>query len=114
LSDSIFRRSSPFIAGVEILAGELRPNYYVIDENAKRIGKVLGIQSEKKALASIRTGEKAAISIEGAVFGRNVRANQILYSDMSNEDMIKFIDISSTLPEDYQEAFQEIRKIKGF
>ena len=110
----VFRRSDPCILGIEILAGELRQNYWIINENNNRIGKIIDIQSEKRKIDSAKIGDKVAVSIEGAIYGRNIKENQILYSDMTNNDIINFLDIKDKLPQDYSNAFDEIRRIKNF
>lgn len=110
----VFHRSNPCIVGIEILAGEIRQNYPIINEQNKRIGRIVDIQLEKRKIQNAKIGDKVAVSIDDAVYGRNIKEGQILYSDITNNDIINFLEIKDKLPEDYSNALEEIRKIKGF
>ncbi len=113
IKGNIFRRSSPCVFGVEVLAGEIRPNYPVINSKGERIGRILDIESDKMKLNKAVKGEKVAISIDDAVYGRNIMEGDVLYTDISMPDVMKFDDISDELTDDYKEALSETRKIKG-
>ncbi|MEM0142786.1 MAG: translation initiation factor IF-2 [Candidatus Parvarchaeum sp.] len=113
LKGNIFRRSSPCVFGVEVLAGEIRPNYPVINSKGIRIGRILDIESDKIKLNKAVKGDKVAVSIDDAVYGRNILEGDILYTDISMPDVMKFEDVSAELTDDYKEALSEIRKIKG-
>ncbi|MGC8533061.1 MAG: translation initiation factor IF-2 [Candidatus Parvarchaeum sp.] len=113
IKGNIFRRSNPCVFGVEVLAGEIRPNYPVINSKGERIGKILEIESDKMKLSKAVKGDKVAISIDDAVYGRSIIDGDILYTDISMPDVMKFDDISAELTDDYKEALSEIRKIKG-
>jgi translation initiation factor 5B len=113
IKGNIFRRSSPCVFGVEVLAGEIRPNYPVINSKGERIGRIIDIESDKMKLKKAVKGEKVAISVDDAVYGRNILEEDILYTDISMPDIINFEDVSAELTDDYREALFEIRKIKG-
>ena len=70
------------------------------------------IQDEKNKLERATKGTKVAISIDNAVYGRNVKDKDVFYTDMEIQDVIKFTDISGMLSSDYTEVFNEIQKIK--
>ncbi len=113
LSGNIFRRSAPCVFGAEILAGEIRPNYPIINSKGQRLGRIQDIQSDKAKLTSAIKGDKIAISIDNAVCGRNIFEGDILYTDIELPDIIKFDELSAELSQDYTDAMLEIRKIKG-
>ncbi len=112
LKGNIFRRSDPCVFGAEILLGELRPNYHIINSKGQRIGQIKDIQSDKIKLLSAVKGDKVAVSIDNAVYGRTIFEGDILYTDMELSDIMKFDDIAKDLPMDYSEALSDIRKIK--
>ncbi len=112
LKGNMFRRSSPCVFGVEVLAGEIRPGYRLIREDGKRVGTILDIQEEKSKLDRAVIGQKVAISVDGAVYERNIYDGNIMYTDIEIADIIKFDEISPKLTQDYSSAMGEIRKIK--
>ena len=109
----IFRRSGPAIVGVEVLGGILRPKVSLITEEAREVGTVREIQSEKRGLPEARKGQEVAVSIEGGVVGRNLLENSILYSDIPRNDVLVLKgELSSLLPEDALAVLEEIVGIK--
>jgi translation initiation factor 5B len=109
----IFRRSGPAIVGVEVLGGILRPKVPLITEEAREVGTVREIQSEKRGLPEARKGQEVAVSIEGGVVGRNLFENSILYSDIPRNDVLVLKgELSSLLPEDALAVLEEIVGIK--
>ncbi len=114
IEKSVFRRSNPCVFGAEILLGEIRPGYRVIKSDGKVLGRIMDIQNENKKLENAKAGDKIAVSIDDAVFGRNLYENDLLYTDIGQNDLINFEDVKDSLPEDYSLALNEIRKIKRF
>lgn len=113
IKGNIFRRSSPCVFGVEVLGGEIRQNYPIINVKGERVGRILDIESDKTKLNRAIIGDKVAISIDDAVYGRNIIDGDILYTDISMPDVMKFDDVAEELTSDYREVLSEIRKIKG-
>jgi translation initiation factor 5B len=113
IKGNIFRRSSPCVFGVEVLGGEIRQNYPIINVKGERVGRILDIESDKTKLNRAIIGDKVAISIDDAVYGRNIIDGDILYTDISMPDVMKFDDVEEELTSDYREVLSEIRKIKG-
>ena len=114
IEKSVFRRSNPCVFGAEILLGEIRSGYRVIKSDGKVLGRIMDIQNENKKLENAKAGDKIAVSIDDAVFGRNLYENDLLYTDVGQNDLINFEDVKDSLPEDYSLALNEIRKIKRF
>jgi translation initiation factor 5B len=109
----IFRRSEPAIVGVEILGGILRPKFPLMNEEAREVGTVKEIQSEKRGLPEAKKGQEVAISIEGGIVGRNLFEGSILYSDIPRNHALALRgELSSLLPSDALEVLEEIVKIK--
>ncbi len=112
LKGNIFRKSDPCIFGIEVLGGEIRPGYPLINADGTKLGRIIEIQGEKKKLMRSFKGDKVAISVASAVYGRNLREQDVLYTDMGVQDIIKFGDIETMLHSDYADVEAEIRRIK--
>ena len=101
IKGNIFRRSSPCVFGIEVLEGEIRQNYPIMNSKGERIGRILDIESDKTKLSSAVIGDKVAISVDDAVYGRNIIEGEILYTDISMSDVMKFDDVAEELTADY-------------
>lgn len=112
IKGNIFRRSSPCVFGVEVLGGEIRPTYPLMNKKGERMGRIVDIQGDKKKLDRAVKGDKVAISVDDAVYERTIRDEDVLYTDMDIQDLIKFSDLSEMLTPDYEEVLREIQKIK--
>jgi translation initiation factor 5B len=112
LKGNIFRRSGPCIFGVEVLEGEIRPGYPLINGRGERIGRIVNIQDDNKALDRAIKGDKVAISVDDAVYSRNLRDEDLLYTDIEIYDVVKFEDVRDSLSKDYSDVMLEIQKIK--
>ena len=109
----LFRQSKPCIIGIEVLEGNLKTGYELINENNECIGKVLNIQENGKAIKKAPKGSRVALSIDNAVFGKTIKEEDVLYSNISEKDYetIK-TKLKSILSEDEKEVMREILKIK--
>ena len=75
----VFRSSKPAIVGVEVLGGIIKPKCTLIDKNGETIGMILQIQDKGKNISEARKGQAVAISIKGAVVGRDFDEGDELY-----------------------------------
>lgn len=76
----VFRQSKPAIVGIEVIIGKIKPGIKLIRKDGKEIGEIEQIQKQGQNLPEAKKGDKVAISINGAVIGRNVKEGEILYS----------------------------------
>jgi translation initiation factor 5B len=67
----VFRYSKPAIAGVEILGGTMKKDYRLMREDNSSVGKVESMQDKGENLKSATKGQKVAMAIKEAVFGRD-------------------------------------------
>ena len=111
LQGYIFRRANPAIVGVEVLEGRLKSGIYLMREDGKIVGKVKAIQSEGKSIQEAKKGEKVAISIEGAIVGRHIDENTVLYSYLEEREFKSYKQYKDFLSEDEKAALREIAKI---
>ena len=86
LRDSCFRISDPAIFGVSVLSGKVRKGYAMINEEGEAVGRIKGLQHEKEPRESAAKGESIAMSMDGPVFGRNIKEGQILYTKVTYDD----------------------------
>lgn len=109
----VFRQSKPAIFGVRILSGEVKPRRNLVSIKGVKIGTIKGIQSESKALERATEGMDVAISVDGAVIGRNVKEEDELYVEIPQED-VKLIQekLVATMGSSEIETFKEFIKMK--
>lgn len=111
----VFRSSKPCIVGVEVLKGVLRSGITLKRySDGKIVGKVKDVQKEGKSIEEACDGEKVAVSIEGAVFGRTFKENEILISDITYDNIRKLRELWDYLRESEKELIEEIIKEKKY
>jgi translation initiation factor 5B len=112
LPDYVFRMSKPAIVGIEVLAGTIKTNVKLMNDEGRVIGTVKGLQDRSENIEEARKGRQVAIAIEGATVGKQIKENDILYSELQ-ENEVKLIEkYRKNLSADEEEAFEEIKKIK--
>jgi len=67
-----FRASKPAILGVEIIDGRLKKGVRLMDRKGEIVGEVREVQKDGKPVKETHAGEQLAISIEGAICGKNI------------------------------------------
>lgn len=84
----VFRKSSPPIFGVEVLAGTIKPGYPLMKENGEVLGEIMQIQESGKNLDVAKKGDKVAISVKGNfMVGRQVKEGETLLVSVSDNDI---------------------------
>lgn len=79
---------------------------------AVELEKVKAIQSENKSIEKALKGMEVAVSMPGITFGRQVKENDVLYSDMSEENFRSLKKNKQYLSADEIAVLQEIAQIK--
>ncbi len=109
-----FRVNNPAIFGVEILEGRIRKENLLMDDKGEKIGEIRSIQVEKEEVEEAKKGQEVALAVGGITYGRQVREKQVLYTDISPEEIEtiekKYIQ---SLSDGEKELLLEIKKIKG-
>ncbi len=109
----IFRNSKPAIVGIEVLSGTVKQDYGLIRKDGARVGKVEGMQDKGKNLKSASKGQKVAMSIKDAIFGKDFEEGDVLYVDIpENHYKILESEFKGKLTEDEYETLNEIVDIK--
>jgi translation initiation factor 5B len=83
----------------------------LMKEDGKALGSIKGIQSENKAVEEAIQGQEVAISIEGITIGRQIRGEDILYTDIPASDAKKLRDMD-VLNLDEKDVLDKIFEIK--
>ena len=107
----VFRQSKPAIVGVEIIGGKISRGYKLMRRDGKVIGVVKDIQMENKSIPFAEKGRQVAISIDGAIIGRNINEGDIMYSFITSKEMDRLN--TKELTEDEKVILEEIQKIKN-
>ncbi len=110
LPDCIFRVSKPAVVGVRVLGGRIRVGHEVLRTDGRAIGKIKSIQSDKKNLSEIKTGEEAAIAISKVTVGRQLREDDVLYINIPEAHAKKLRGIP--LNADEEDILETVKTIK--
>ena len=112
LHNFVFHNSNPAIFGVKVLAGKLKPELEIIDENGERIGRVKNIQHEKSSIQEASEGQEVAISVPGITFDRKLKDTKFLYADISEKAFRNLKDNKDLLSSEELKILQELSQIK--
>ena len=112
LPQYIFRNSNPAIFGVRVLAGKLKSNIPLIDNDDEKIAHVKGIQSEKHKVDEASPGMEVALSLPGVTFDRQLKDTLYLYANISETQFKAFKKQKDLLSSDELRVLQEIADIK--
>jgi len=84
----VFRKNSPAIVGVEVLAGTIKPGNQLMRKDGEILGSIMQIQDAGKNLDNAKRGDKIAISIKGDItVGRQVQEGDTLTVYMPDDDI---------------------------
>ncbi len=103
----LFRQSKPAVFGVEVVKGILKPGVR-LSNRGQDIGEVREIQSRGDNVRSAEAGERVALSMTGAVFGKDVDENDELDTVISERDMGVLVSLKKKLRGDELELLEEM------
>lgn len=87
LPQYIFRRSNPVVVGVHVDGGVIVPKQKLINQEGKVIGTLHSITKNNKPIQSAHKDDEVAISITGAVLGRNLQETDKLFIKVPESDI---------------------------
>ena len=111
LPEYIFRVSHPAVIGVRVLGGRIKTGLRLMKENGRIVGSIKGMQSENKPVEEAIQGQEVAISIEGVTVGRQIKGEDILYTDLPASDAKKLKEMDVLNP-DEKDVLNKIFEIK--
>ncbi|MBU1855324.1 MAG: translation initiation factor IF-2 [Nanoarchaeota archaeon] len=111
LQNCIFRQSNPCIMGVEVLVGVLKTGTPLM-KSTRRLSEVKSIQAENENVQKAEKGKQVAISLPNVMAERHINENDILYSDIPEDDFRKLKKLTNFLTKDEITVMKEIAEIK--
>jgi translation initiation factor 5B len=107
-----FRQSNPAVIGVEILMGTLKSNSDLVKENGDIVGNIKTIQYEKESVKEAEKGKQVALSIPGITAGRQIKEEEIFYTDMNENNFKKLKVLKKFLTPEEITVLKELAEIK--
>jgi len=103
----VFRKRKPAVFGVEILAGVLKPNSPMKNEEGKDVGKIKHIEKEGKVIPQAKTGDKVAVSMDEPTVGRQIMEGDILITVITQTNLNSLKEIWNRLQDDERLLLKE-------
>jgi len=103
----IFRTRKPAVFGVEILAGVLKPNSPIKNEEGKDVGKIKNIEKEGKIIPQAKTGDKVAVSMDEPTVGRQIKEGDVLMTVVTSTNLNSLKEIWNRLQDDERLLLKE-------
>ncbi|MFH1126715.1 MAG: translation initiation factor IF-2 [archaeon] len=107
----VFRQSKPAIIGMEILTGSIKQDVRLMNNEGKIVGTVHAIQEKGKNVTVAEMGVQVAVSLDGAVVGRNIKEGDIIYSFLTKEDYKTLLEHATLLKDSDKNTLEDIRQI---
>ena len=111
LPEYVFRVSHPAVIGVRVLGGRIKTGLRLMKDDGRVVGAIKGIQSENRNIDEAIQGQEVAISIEGVTVGRQIKGEDILYTDLPASDAKKLKEMDVLNP-DEKDVLNKIFDIK--
>ncbi len=108
----VFRQSNPAVVGVQVLAGILKSNTQLMKKDGSKASHIKEMQKDAVNIQEATQGFELAISIPGVIIGRQLKEDDILYSDIDESKFIKLKKLKKYLKDDEIEVLKEIAEIK--
>ena len=81
----IFRKAKPAIVGIEVLAGQIKPKYFLMKKDGQDVGEIMQIQDKGEAASEAKAGSQVAVSLNQSVVGRHIFEKDIFYVKVPEE-----------------------------
>ncbi len=112
LRNCCFRQSKPAVFGVRIEIGTLKSGFRLMNSDGNEIAKVKGMQHESKNIDKAGQGKELAISLPKVTFGRQVKEDDFLYSNINEDEFRILRENKKYLSKEEISLLQEIAQIK--
>ncbi len=113
MSGCIFRQLNPAVVGVDVLIGTARAGTPLMTSEGKKLTELKEIQDNKETVSEAKQGKEVAISLPNVTCGRQIKENDILYSNIPQEDFKKLKKLMKKyLNESEVQLLKEIAEIK--
>jgi len=112
LPGCVFRQSNPAVVGIRILGGKLRTDTPLMRSDGTKVSEVKSMQLEGENISEANTNDEVAIAIPKVIIGRQLKENDIVYSDIPEDDFVELKKLKKYLNEKEIEILKEIAEIK--
>ncbi|MGB2726974.1 MAG: translation initiation factor IF-2 [Halobacteriota archaeon] len=112
LPGCVFRQSKPAIVGVEVLSGKIKTGVELIKADGTAVGAINEIQDKGVSIKKADAGMQVAISMKKPTVGRQIMENDVLYVDISEEEMKKMKMLKGLLSAEEEEVLEELVRVK--
>lgn len=112
IPNCVFRQSNPAVVGVEVLLGTVTMGISLMKADGSRASEIKSMQSEGENVEEAEKGKQVAIAIPHITVGRQLFESDILYSDIPEEDFVKYKKLKKYLKADEIILLKEIAEIK--
>ncbi len=112
LCNCVFRQSNPAVVGVEILNGTLRLGSPLMKSNGNKASEVKSMQKEGENVQEAKKGEQVAIALPHLTVGRQINELDFLYSDIEEEEFVRYKKLKRFLNSDEIAILREIAEVK--
>ncbi len=112
LCNCVFRQSNPAVVGVEVLNGTLRLGSPLMKSNGNKASEVKSMQKEGENVQEAKKGEQVAIALPHLTVGRQINELDILYSDIEEDEFVRYKKLKRFLNSDEIAILREIAEVK--
>jgi len=112
LPGCVFRQSKPAIVGVEVLSGKIKTGVELIKADGIAVGTINEIQDKGESIKKADAGMQVAISMKKPTVGRQIMENDVLYVDITEEEMKKMKMLKGLLSAEEEEVLEELVGVK--
>lgn len=112
LPGCVFRQSKPAIVGIEVLGGKIKTGVELIKADGTAIGAINEIQDKGESIKKADAGMQVAISMKKPTVGRQIMENDVLYVDISEEEMKEMKMLKGLLSAEEEEVLEELVRVK--
>lgn len=107
----VFRQSNPAVVGIEVQAGTLTTGTPLMNEQGEPLTTAKNIQKEQENVAELKTNDRGAVSLPNITIGRGIKAGDILYSIITEDEFRKYKEYRDHLKTDEKNLLKEIAEI---
>ena len=107
----VFRQSKPAIIGMEVLTGSIKQGTRLMNIEGKVVGTVHALQEKGQNVTVGEAGMQIAVSLDGAIVGRNIEEGDTLYSFLIKDEYKVLMDNMGLLKDSDKNTISEIREI---
>ncbi len=111
MKNYIFRQSNPVVCGIEVLSGTAKAGTKLMKDGDK-MTEIKEMQDQGKKITEAKRGQQVAASLPGITAGKHIKEEDILYSNLTEEEFRTYKKIKDSLTEEEKDILKKIAEIK--